>query len=58
MSLVGGPALGDYGHWINELLEEQVELVVPASRLSYFFNQKQHTTHTPVLCHVTRIKSI
>ena len=58
MSLVGGPALGDYGHWINELLKEQVEFVVLTSSLSYFFNQKEHTTHTntPVLCHVTRIR--
>ena len=56
MSLVGGLALGDYGHWINELLKEQVEFVVPTSSLSYFFNQKQHTTHTPVLCLVIRIR--
>ena len=28
MSLVGGPAFGDYGHWINELLKEQIEFVV------------------------------
>ena len=45
MSLVGGPALGDYGHWINELLKEQVEFVVPTSSLSYFStrNSTQHT---------------